>query len=132
MKIPIRVSLDHPEPLYHQIATQLRFLIMSGKLQEGELLPSIRELAQELSCSVITIRRVYQDLEREGLLHTRQGAGTFVAKIDQQEAEHHRLEAVRNAIMQAIQTARQHHYTDQEIKDMFLRYMKEEERSEGG
>lgn len=118
MRIPIQISLDHPEPLYHQIKTQLRALIMSGQLQEGMLLPSIRELAHDLSCSVITIRRVYQDLEAEGILRTRQGTGTFVADIGESDKEQHRTEHVRKAIYETIEIARRHQFTDREIIDM--------------
>lgn len=131
VKIPIQVSLDRPEPLYHQITTQLRLLIMSGRLKEGDLLPSIRELAQDLSCSVITIRRVYQDLEREGLLRTRQGTGTFVAKVGEQDIENHRYKAVSKAMNAAIQTARQHQFSDKEILEMFSNYLQQAEGSEG-
>ena len=54
MHIPIQISPDHPEPIYRQITTQLRELIVSGQLAPGSPLPSIRSLAQSLSCSVIT------------------------------------------------------------------------------
>lgn len=118
MRIPIQISLEHPEPLYHQIKTQLRDLIMGGQLEPGMLLPSIRELAQDLSCSVITIRRVYQDLEAEGLLWTRQGTGTFVANIGEGHMEKHRREVVLSAIREAVDTARRHQYDDDEIREM--------------
>lgn len=81
MWIPIQINENSAEPLYHQIETQLRSLIVSGQIEEGTLLPSIREFAGSLNCSVITVRRVYQDLENEGLLRTRQGTGTFVASV---------------------------------------------------
>jgi GntR family transcriptional regulator len=130
VRIPIRVSLDHPEPLYHQIKTQLRALIMSGQLEQGMLLPSIRELANDLSCSVITIRRVYQDLENEGLLKTRQGTGTFVAHIEQDEKEKHKLEAVIRAMEEAIKIARQHQYDDEEIQKLFIQCLSKRERED--
>lgn len=128
MRIPIQISLEHPEPLYHQIKTQLRALIMSGYLTQGTLLPSIRELAQDLSCSVITIRRVYQDLEAEGLLRTRQGTGTFVADIADADKESHRRMTVMSAIREAVQIARNHQYEDEEIKKLFLECLDESER----
>ena len=65
MRIPIQINENSAEPLYHQIETQ-RSLIISGQIEEGTLLPSIREFAGNLNCSVITVRRVYQDLENEG------------------------------------------------------------------
>lgn len=81
MWIPVQINENSAEPLYHQIETQLRSLIISGVITEGTLLPSIREFAGDLKCSVITVRRVYQDLENEGLLRTRQGTGTFVSHV---------------------------------------------------
>jgi GntR family transcriptional regulator len=100
MRMPIHISHDSPEPLYHQIEEQLRALILSGQLLEGTLLPSNREFAADMSCSVITIRRVYQDLENEGLLRTRQGTGTFVAKVG--DRDRFRLETVREAFAAAV------------------------------
>lgn len=106
MWIPIQRNEQSAEPLYHQIEVQLRSLILSGQLQEGILLPSIREFAADLKCSVITIRRVYQDLEAEGLLHTRHGAGTFVAKISVVDQEQHKYESVREVMKTAVDTAK--------------------------
>jgi GntR family transcriptional regulator len=91
--------------MYHQIEVQLRGLILGGKLTEGTPLPSIRELALDLSCSVITIRRVYQDLENEGLIRTRQGTGTFVARVETEQRERNRLETVARAFGEAVETA---------------------------
>ena len=89
MWIPIQINEQSAEPLYHQIEVQLRAIIVSGQMAEGTLLPSIRELAQMIKCSVITIRRVYQDLENEGLLRTRQGTGTFIAKVGDEMRDKH-------------------------------------------
>ncbi|ASS68528.1 MULTISPECIES: GntR family transcriptional regulator [unclassified Paenibacillus] len=102
MRLPIHINEHSAEPLYHQIESQLRTLIMSGQLEENTLLPSNRELAQNLQCSLITIRRVYQDLEAEGLLRTKQGTGTFVAKVDVEAGAKQRLEAVEAAISAAV------------------------------
>lgn len=116
MPIPIRVSPDSPEPMYHQIEVQLRGLIVSGQLTEGTLLPSIREMAIDLNCSVITIRRVYQDLENEGLLRTRQGTGTFVAAVSVQDRQGYRKEAVLEAVRTAFDTAKRVQFTRQEME----------------
>ncbi|WP_310831230.1 GntR family transcriptional regulator [Paenibacillus pedocola] len=102
MWIPIQINENSAEPLYHQIETQLRSLIISGGITEGTLLPSIREFAGDLKCSVITVRRVYQDLENEGLLRTRQGTGTFVSHVGEGAMEEYKLEAVRKALESAV------------------------------
>lgn len=103
MWIPIQINEQSAEPLYHQIEVQLRALIVSGQLAEGTLLPSIRELAAMVKCSVITVRRVYQDLENEGLLRTRQGTGTFVAKVGEEMRDIHRRSAVIEAFESAVE-----------------------------
>lgn len=105
MLLPIQISPSSPEPMYHQIEVQLRGLILGGRLAEGAPLPSIRELALDLSCSVITIRRVYQDLENEGLIRTRQGTGTFVAQVRMEDRERNRLETVARVFREAVETA---------------------------
>ncbi|MFH5183263.1 GntR family transcriptional regulator [Paenibacillus sp. TAB 01] len=105
MRLPIHINENSAEPLYHQIESQLRTLILSGRLQENELLPSNRELAHSLKCSLITIRRVYQDLEAEGLLRTRQGTGTYVAPVDRTLYRQKQLAGVREAVASAITAA---------------------------
>jgi GntR family transcriptional regulator len=119
LTIPIRLNPDSAEPLYHQIEDQLRALILSGQLPEGTLLPSIRELAQDLACSIITIRRVYQDLEHEGILRTRQGTGTFVAQVGTPQREHFRKEAVLAKLSEAIDAGLRVGCTNEELRRLF-------------
>ncbi|WP_084783810.1 GntR family transcriptional regulator [Paenibacillus sp. FJAT-26967] len=119
MHIPIKISPDSPEPMYHQIQVQLKALILSGHLPEGTLLPSIREFAKDLSCSVITIRRVYQDLETEGILRTRQGTGTFVAKVGTVTREQYRKEAVVEAMKEALRSGLRVGCSVEELRVLF-------------
>jgi len=119
MRIPIQLSASSAEPLYYQIEVQLRALILSGQLPEGTLLPSIRELAHDLSCSIITIRRVYQDLENEGILRTKQGTGTFVASVGEQVRAGYRTDAVLAAFMEAVATGKRVKCTEEELRELF-------------
>ncbi|MFF2482953.1 GntR family transcriptional regulator [Paenibacillus sp. NPDC058071] len=119
MWLPIQINEQSAEPLYYQIEVQLRALIVSGQLAEGTLLPSIRELAQLLKCSVITVRRVYQDLEGEGLLRTRQGTGTYVARVEQKEMDRHRLEAVVEAMETAVAAGKLVQCSKEELTEIF-------------
>lgn len=119
MWLPIKIDEQRPEPLYHQIESQLRGLILGGQLTEGTALPSIRELAVSLKCSVITIRRVYQDLETEGLIRTRQGAGTFVAGVDLTDREKHRLSRAAEELEKAVDAGLQLQCTIEEIETLF-------------
>ncbi len=71
------------EPLQSQISRQIRAKILSGELPANQVLPSIRGLAKEQRVSVITVQRGYENLERDGLIHSRRGKGFFVSKIAQ-------------------------------------------------
>ncbi|MEF2248259.1 MULTISPECIES: GntR family transcriptional regulator [unclassified Paenibacillus] len=118
MRLPIQINEQSAEPLYHQISVQLRALIVSGQLEEGMLLPSIRELAQSVKCSVITIKRVYSDLENEGLLRTRQGMGTYVNKVNPHELDKQRLAAVREELEEAVKAGQRVQCTRQELEQL--------------
>ncbi|AKG37235.1 GntR family transcriptional regulator [Paenibacillus durus] len=135
MWIPIQIDEKSAEPLYHQIETQLRSLIISGNLAEGTLLPSIREFAGDLKCSVITVRRVYQDLEGEGLLRTKQGTGTFVSHVGDGARAEYRRETVRKALEAAVDTGRSVQFGEEELNELFQeivkrKYGEEDEKGE--
>ncbi|MDP9701037.1 DNA-binding transcriptional regulator YhcF (GntR family) [Paenibacillus intestini] len=82
-------------------------------------MPSIREFAGALNCSVITVRRVYQDLENEGLLRTKQGTGTFVAQVEAGERENYRLKAAEEAMQAAVQSGKAVGCTEEEMEVLF-------------
>lgn len=114
----IIISNSSGKPIYEQIASQIKSLIISGQLREGESLPSIRLLAKELRISVITTKRAYEELERDGFIETVTGKGSFVAA---QNAELLREEALRRteqALRGAVDTARQGGVTDSEVREM--------------
>lgn len=75
----IIISNSSGKPIYEQITSQIKSMILNGTLQEGEALPSMRLLARELRISVITTKRAYEDLERDGFIETVTGRGSFVA-----------------------------------------------------
>lgn len=75
----ILIAANSKEPLFQQIKEQIKQQIFSGELQEGHALPSMRLLAKEIKVSVITTKRAYEDLEKEGYLISAVGKGTFVA-----------------------------------------------------
>ena len=87
IKLPIQISSHSREPIYYQIEQQMISLIASGHLQPGALLPSIRALAGDLACSVITTTRAYQNLEHQGFIYTVQGKGTFVADVQREKKQ---------------------------------------------
>lgn len=77
-KLNIIISNTSEKPLYEQIKEQIKSAILKGDLGNGELLPSIRNFSTDLGVSILTIRRVYDELEKEGFLSSKAGKGTFV------------------------------------------------------
>lgn len=101
----INLSENNPVPLYRQIIDQITRQIMSGELRGGDSLPSIRQLAKELTTSVITTKRAYQELEREGYIYTRPGKGSFVAPLSPEKIESFKRGVVREHLQQAVKEA---------------------------
>jgi len=119
MLLPIRLSKDSREPIYHQIEKQLKALIAGGNLPAGTPLPSIRALSKDLEISVITIRRAYQDLESQGFIETVHGKGTFVAEIQNSKKQETMTASVQAEFERAIRNAMDYDYTIDEIKTVF-------------
>ncbi len=97
----INLTPQNPTPLYLQIVEQVKNKILQGELAAHEPLPSIRQLARELTTSVITTKRAYEELEREGLIYTRAGKGSFVAPVDRSE-QYRRLSAQLQEQLEAV------------------------------
>ena len=97
-------------PIYDQITRQMKGLILRGELEEGEALPSMRllakELAKELRISVITTKRAYEELEREGFITTVPGKGCFVAPQNPELAREETLRRVEEHLSQAVDIAK--------------------------
>lgn len=123
MPLLLRVSGDNPEPLYQQIINEIRRLILTGELSPGDPMPSVRELAQKLTTSVITTRRAYLELEREGLLTTRQGLGTFVAQVDREALREAARRLAARLFARALDEARSLGLEDEEIRAIFNRVL---------
>ena len=102
----IIISNSAGVPIYEQITQQMKGLILRGELREGEALPSMRLLAKELRISVITTKRAYEELEREGFLTTVPGKGCFVAPRDLELVREDCLRRVEEHLSQAVQIAK--------------------------
>ena len=102
----IIISNSSGVPIYEQIARQMKGLILRGELREGEALPSMRLLAKELRISVITTKRAYEELEREGFLTTVPGKGCFVAPRDRGLGRGDCLRRREEQLSQAVATAK--------------------------
>lgn len=124
MKLPIQLSDNSREPIYHQIENQLKAMIAGGHLTGGTPLPSIRSLSKDLEISVITTRRAYQNLEQQGYIKTSQGKGTFVADVDASLKKEVRQSTVKKVMDDAIDIALRHDYTFNEMENIFQQRLK--------
>ena len=103
MNIIIRNASD--KPIYEQIAAQIKDQILSGSLQAGDALPSMRVLARELRISVITTKRAYEELEREGYVSSIPGKGSFVAGKNTEFLKEEQLRKVEEHLQEAVKAA---------------------------
>lgn len=114
----IIISNSSEEPIYEQIVRQIKEAILKGELEEGELLPSIRNLAKELQISVITTKRAYDELEKEGFITTIPGKGTYVAAQNKELMREKRLKIVEEKLVEAVIAAKAVNLSLEEIKEM--------------
>jgi GntR family transcriptional regulator len=105
--VDILISNASDKPIYEQITDQIKGLILSGVLSAGDALPSMRFLAKELRISVITTKRAYMDLERDGFIATVTGKGTFVADKNIDFIREEKLRQIDGHLQAAIDAARQ-------------------------
>ena len=113
-------------PIYDQIYTQIKNQIISGALQENEMLPSIRGLAKDLRISFITTKRAYEELEKDGFLYTIQGKGCYVAPKNLELIREENLKKIEDLIDQMVQLAALCHLSREEILEMVQFSLEEE------
>lgn len=105
VEMKIIISNSGGQPIYEQIVTQIKSLIISGELNEGDALPSMRLLAKELRISVITTKRAYEELEREGFIVSVTGKGSFVASKNIELIREQRLKEIEGHMQSAVDLA---------------------------
>lgn len=116
MKILISNTSD--VPLYQQIKDQIKDAIFQGELVEGDLLPSIRSFANDLKVSVLTIRRVYDEMEKEGFVVSQVGIGTFVSAQNLDILRDSKRRLVEQKMQDMIQTAKMLNISKEELNAM--------------
>ncbi|NLU51668.1 MAG: GntR family transcriptional regulator [Clostridiaceae bacterium] len=102
----IIISNSSQEPIYEQITRQIKNMIIKGELAENELLPSIRSLAKDLQISVITTKKAYEELEKDGYITTVPGKGSFVAAQNKELLKEMRLKIVEEKLVEAVEAGR--------------------------
>ena len=114
----IIISNLNGKPIYEQIASQIKALIISGQLHEGDMLPSMRLLAKELRVSVITTKRAYEELGRESFITSQTGKGSFVAGKNAELVREAQLQQLEEQLTQAIEAARIGNVSLEELQEM--------------
>ena len=114
----ISINLSDGVPIYRQIVNQVKYLVASGLLQPGEELPPIRTLALQLKVTPNTIVKAYGELEISGVIHKRQGSGTFVSDTRPQLAIRERRRVIEQRIDALLAEAHQLNFTAEEILKM--------------
>jgi GntR family transcriptional regulator len=121
------ISPANPEPLYLQIVKEVRRRVADGTWPPGMLLPSFRDLAAKLLVSVITVKRAYDELEREGVIVRHQGLGTYVAEEGMDAGRSAKWERARALLGEALREAREAGRTDAEVAAELRRQVRDGE-----
>nr|WP_305147930.1 GntR family transcriptional regulator [Clostridium sp. DFI.5.61] len=124
-QVDIIISNSSGKPIYEQITDQVKEQIMAGALAAGDALPSMRLLAKELRISVITTKRAYEELERDGFLENVPGKGCFVAPQNRELLREAQLRRVEEKLTQAIEEARRGAVSLEELKEMLTELYQE-------
>ncbi|MFA9380506.1 MAG: GntR family transcriptional regulator [Acetanaerobacterium sp.] len=114
----IIISNSSGIPIYEQIVSQIKGIILSGTLSEDDMLPSMRLLAKELRISVITTKRAYEELEREGFITSVTGKGSFVSGRNPELIREERLKTIEGHLARAVSAARSAGVSGQELSEM--------------
>ena len=118
MLLKIIISNNSNVPLYQQIKDQIKDSILKEELAEGDSLPSIRTFANDLQVSVLTIRRVYNELESEGFVVSQAGLGTFVSTGNIELLQDAKRRLIENKMAELIQTAKSLQITKEDLNSM--------------
>ena len=115
----IIISNSNSTPIYEQIKIQIINQIMSGELNEGDIIPSIRSLALDIKISVMTVKKAYDELEEEGYIKSVQGKGTFVAPKNMELVREQANKDIENYILKIIEISNKFNISKEEILDLF-------------
>jgi len=123
--VHIHLSNASDKPIYEQITIQLKEAILANKLQAGDALPSIRALAKDLKISVMTTKRAYADLERDGFIETVAGKGSFVTERNQDFLREELLRQVEEHMQKAVRAAKTAGLTKEELQGLLSLILEE-------
>jgi len=122
----IIISNASQDPIYEQVSKQIKAQIISGELNEADPLPSIRKLAKELQISVITTKRAYEELEKEGFIDTVGGKGCFVAMQNKELLKEKKMKTIEEHLSDVVSDAKKLGVNFKELKEMLSILFNEE------
>lgn len=123
----IIISNNSKEPIYKQIYDQVKKQILTGELQAGEALPSMRRLARDLDISVITTKRAYEELEKSGFIYSVVGKGSFVSEQNNEMNMERKRKVIEEQLMAAIQNSKEIGMELGELKEILSMLYEEDE-----
>ena len=123
----IIISNSSKEPIYEQIYEQVKKQILKGELQEGQALPSMRQLAKDLHISVITTKRAYEVLEKNGFIYSIVGKGSFVSEQNTEMIKERKMKVIEEKLSEAIQNSKEMGIGLSELKEMLTLLYTEDE-----
>lgn len=117
----MKIIINHTsmQPIYEQIVSQIKAMVIDGRLKPQEMLPSVRALSKELKISALTVKKAYDYLEEEGFVVTVHGKGSFISNANQSLLLEERRKEVEADLELAIQKGRSSGLTDEELRELF-------------
>ncbi len=125
--VELVISSNTSKPIYEQITLQIKAMIMSGELQTGQAIPSMRALARSLHISVITVQKAYEDLQRDGFIETTVGRGSFVALQNKDFYQEEQQRQAEEHLQQAAQIGRTSNIPLEKLIELLSLFYTEEE-----
>lgn len=122
----IIISSNTKKPIYEQITSQMKEMIMSGELQTGDPIPSMRALAKTIHVSVITVQKAYEDLQRDGFIETTVGRGSFVAAQNRDFIQEEQQKKIEEHLAAAAETARINGISLEKLLELITIFYREE------
>ena len=127
VKMEIIISNSTSKPIYEQITSQIKQMIMTGELKSGESIPSMRSLAKSLHISVITVQKAYEDLQKDGFIETTVGRGSFVRADNKEYIQEEKQREIESCLQKAIELSKENGISLSKLIEL-LNIFYEEER----
>lgn len=122
----IIISNSTSKPIYEQITSQIKQMIMTGELKPGESIPSMRSLAKSLHISVITVQKAYEDLQRDGFIETTIGRGSFVSSNNKDFIKEEKQREIESHLQKAIELSKENGISLAKLIDLLKIFYEEE------